>query len=154
MTQLRFAAATDLAALDDIERRAFPDPWSRAMLEAELSSPYSFLLVAEEEEGRPPVAYAAFRTAADEAELLRLAVVPEERGRGFGRALVDRGLERLAWEGVRSCFLEVREDNAHARSLYEHAGFQCTGRRRGYYRDGADALVYVQEVPSRVTQDR
>jgi ribosomal-protein-alanine N-acetyltransferase len=144
---LRFAAAPDLPALHDIERRAFPDPWSRVMLEAELSSPYSFLLVAAPTEGRAPVAYAAFRTAAEEAELLRLAVIPEERHRGLGRALVDRGLERLVWEGIGSCFLEVREDNAHARRLYEHAGFTCTGRRRAYYRDGSDALVYVRAVP-------
>lgn len=144
MIHLRFAAPTDLGALTEIERRAFPDPWSRLVLEAELSSPYSFLLVAAPAEDLPPEAYAAFRTAADEAELLRLAVTPEARGKGLGRALVDRGLERLAWEGIRSCFLEVREDNTPARRLYEDAGFTCTGRRRGYYRDGADALVYVR----------
>lgn len=149
MTHLRFAARTDLAALAEIERRAFPEPWSRAVLEGELSSPYGFVLVAAPAEDRAPVGYAAFRTAADEAELLRLAVVPEERGRGIGRELVERGLERLSWEGIASCFLEVREGNAHARLLYEHTGFTCTGRRRGYYRDGADALVYVRGVPGR-----
>ena len=150
MTHLRFAAPTDLGALTEIERRAFPEPWSRLVLEAELSRPSSFVLVAAPDEDREPVAYAAFRTAADEAELLRLAVIPEERGKSLGRALVDRALEHLAGEGVRGCFLEVREDNAHARRLYQDAGFRCTGRRRGYYRDGADALVYVRGVAGRV----
>lgn len=143
---LRFARRDDLPALDRIERHAFPDPWSRATLAAELESPYGFRLVAAPAEDEPPVAYAAFRTAAKEAELLRLAVLPEARGRGFGRALLDRGLERLAWEGITSCFLEVREDNEHARRLYEHAGFLRTGRRCSYYQDGADALVYVRAV--------
>lgn len=143
---LRFATPADLSALVDIEREAFPDPWSRTMLEAELESPYGFQLVASESEDRPPVAYAVFRTAAEEAELLRLAVLPTVRGRGYGRVLLDRGLERLAWEGIGGCFLEVREDNEHARRLYEQAGFACTGRRRRYYRDGADALVYVRTL--------
>jgi len=143
---IRFADRADLPALERIEREAFPDPWSRTMLEAEVESPYGFQLVAASAAAPPPVAYAAFRTAAKEAELLRLAVLPDERGQGYGQALLDRGLDRLAWEGIQSCFLEVREDNEHARQLYENADFKLTGRRRGYYRDGADALVYARSV--------
>lgn len=144
MPHLRFAALADLEALEEIERRAFPDPWSRSMLEGELESPYAFQLVVAPQEGARLVGYAAFLTAAEEAELLRLAVLPEERGRGYARALVERGLERLSWEGIERCFLEVREGNAAARGLYEDLGFRRAGRRKGYYKDGSDALIYVR----------
>lgn len=143
---LRCASPADLPTLVEIERQTFPEPWSRAVLEAELAGPFGFLLVASPAQDEPPVAYAAFRTAAEEAELLRLAVLPEQRHRGLGRALVDRGLERLARQGVGRCFLEVREHNEDARRLYERAGFTAVGRRRRYYRDGSDALVYVRRV--------
>lgn len=90
--------------------------------------------------------YAAFRHAAGEAELLRLAVLPEERRRGVARALFFEGAGRLQAESVQVIFLEVRLDNAPAIALYESLGFTRAGRRRGYYRDGTDALVYVLEI--------
>jgi ribosomal-protein-alanine N-acetyltransferase len=40
-------------------------------------------------------------------------------------------------------FLEVRESNAAARTLYENAGFEQTGRRRSYYTSPLeDAILY------------
>jgi ribosomal-protein-alanine N-acetyltransferase len=102
--------------------------------------------VASRGEADPPAGYAAFRHAAGEAELLRLAVVPGERRRGIAQALVAEGLERLEREGVQVCFLEVRVDNVSAVALYERLGFARIGRRRGYYRDGTDALIFALEL--------
>jgi ribosomal-protein-alanine N-acetyltransferase len=102
--------------------------------------------VAAREEAAPPAGYAAFRHAAGEAELLRLAVLPEERRRGIARALVAEGIERLLAAGVQVCFLEVRADNGPAIALYERLGFARIGRRRGYYRDGSDALRFALEL--------
>lgn len=134
----------DLGAVTDLEQAAFKDFWPREMLAYEIEHPQSVLLLASL--GGRPAGYAAFRHAAGEAELLRLAVRPEERRRGVAQALVREGFERLCDEGVQVCFLEVRQDNAPAIALYERLGFVRNGRRRGYYRDGTDALIYVHEL--------
>jgi ribosomal-protein-alanine N-acetyltransferase len=140
---VRAAAEADLDAIAGLEEAAFQDPWPREMLAYEVAHPHSVLLVASCEEGTPPAAYAAFRHAAGEAELLRVGVAPGFRRRGFARALLIEGLERLRAAEVQVCYLEVRVDNRSAIYLYESLGFSCTGLRRGYYRDGADALIFV-----------
>lgn len=71
--------------------------------------------------------------AADEAEILMVAVAPAEQGRGLGRRLIARHLSRLAARGVRRVFLEVDEGNEPALRLYTRAGFMQVGRRPGYY---------------------
>jgi ribosomal-protein-alanine N-acetyltransferase len=134
----------DLGAIAELEEAAFQDFWPREMLAYEIEHPQAVLLLARL--GGRPVGYAAFRHAAGEAELLRLAVRPEERRRGIARALVAEGFERLREEDVQVCFLEVRQDNASAIALYERLGFARNGRRRAYYRDGTDALIYVHEL--------
>jgi ribosomal-protein-alanine N-acetyltransferase len=141
--RVRPAREADLDAIAGLEEVAFHDPWPREMLAYELCHPHSVLLVATCVADRPPAAYAAFRHAAGEAELLRVGVGPAFRRRGLARALLVEGLERLRDAEVQVCFLEVRVDNQPAIHLYESLGFSCTGLRRGYYRDGADALIFV-----------
>jgi ribosomal-protein-alanine N-acetyltransferase len=76
-----------------------------------------------------------------------VAVALEERGRGTGRRLIEAALERVRQRGARECFLEVRESNVIARSLYERCGFQAIGRRRSYYtRPVEDALVMRRDL--------
>ena len=77
------------------------------------------------------------RIAADEAEILSVAVARAQRGRGLARALLRLHLGRLAGLGVRSVFLEVGEDNEAALRLYDRAGFEEVGRREAYYAHGA-----------------
>ncbi len=81
------------------------------------------------------------RVAADEAEVLTLAVDPTAQRRGIGRALLEQALDTARQLGASAIFLEVAAGNAPARALYAAAGFVMVGRRRGYYRDGGDALV-------------
>jgi len=81
------------------------------------------------------------RVAADQAEILALAVIPAVRRQGRGAALLAAAEARAAAAGAAAMFLEVAEPNAPARSLYARAGYAPAGRRRAYYPDGADALV-------------
>ena len=84
----------------------------------------------------------ASREAADEAEILNLAVARDWRRRGIGRRLIETALQGAVAAGVRRVFLEVRESNAVARVFYRRLGFTETGRRRGYYHHPAeDALL-------------
>jgi ribosomal-protein-alanine N-acetyltransferase len=140
---VRSAREADLDRIAQLEELAFHDPWPREMLAYELAHPHAVLLVASSDAGGPPDAYAAFRHAVGEAELLRVGVDPEARRQGLARALLMEGLERLRGLDVQLCFLEVRVDNKPALDLYESLGFSCTGHRRGYYRDGTDALIFV-----------
>jgi [ribosomal protein S18]-alanine N-acetyltransferase len=73
------------------------------------------------------------RRAADEAEILSIAVTASRRRRGLARRILDLHLRRLAGLGVRAVLLEVDEENTPARRLYARAGFQEVGRREGYY---------------------
>ena len=73
------------------------------------------------------------RLAADEAEILSVAVASRQRGRGLARRLLDLHLRRLAGLGARAVFLEVDEHNTAAIKLYDRAGFREVARRPNYY---------------------
>ena len=100
--------------------------------------------------GRALHGFILSRLAAGEAEILSVAVASARRGRGLARALLNLHLRRLAGLGARAVFLEVDEDNAPARRLYQRAGFREVGRRPGYYQQGRDqaatALVLRRDL--------
>ncbi len=81
------------------------------------------------------------RVAADEAEILTLAVLPEARRHGLGRALLAAAMAEAAARGALSMVLEVGARNAPAQALYAGAGFGRVGLRTGYYGGGEDALI-------------
>lgn len=136
----------DLPRLAELEAAGFADPWSPEILAAELAHPGAVMLVADGGGGGPPEGYACFRLGVGEAELLRVAVAPEARGRGLGRRLIAAGFERLRAAGAARCHLEVRPSNASALAVYHALGFEICGRRPAYYRDGSEALVLRREL--------
>jgi [ribosomal protein S18]-alanine N-acetyltransferase len=83
--------------------------------------------------------------AADELEILNLAVEPARRRRGIGSRLLDQALVFGRQSGARRAFLEVRESNNAAREFYASRGFAAIARRRGYYRQPVeDALLMAR----------
>lgn len=124
-------------ALSAIHSRAFPSDefWDERIIAGQLSQPGVFGLL--DKRGGMLLA----RVAADEAEVLTLAVVPERRQLGLGGALVRAAAAEALCLGAGRMFLEVSVRNQAARSLYRSLGFAQVGRRRGYYADGTDALV-------------
>lgn len=124
--------------------RAFtvPRPWSAAEFEAMLASPLVFAELR-------PGGLALCRVVEDEAELLTIAVDPDRRRQGIGRALIA-GLEAEArTRRAGRLFLEVAADNPAAIGLYRQAGFAATGRRPGYYRpsEGPPVDAILMEKP-------
>ena len=81
------------------------------------------------------------RVAADEAEVLTLAVVGAARRAGVGRRLLAAAMGEAARRGAASMFLEVGERNGAALGLYAGAGFVAVGRRERYYAGGEAAVV-------------
>lgn len=134
--------ADDLAA---IHAASFARGWSIDEMEQLLNDRAVIACVLYREGRERPVGFAASRIAADEAEVLSIAVAERRRGAGGGQALLARHLGRLAGEGVRRVVLEVDEDNAAALALYDRFGFQAVGRRAAYYRraDGSRGAAKV-----------
>jgi [ribosomal protein S18]-alanine N-acetyltransferase len=139
---LRPAEVRDIAAIAAIERSCFADPWSAESFRRLLNVPPAIFLVALFPP-EPEIAGYIIAFAVDlDAELLNVAVDPKYRGRGLAGQMVDAVLIDLGARGVRAVFLEVRESNAAARSLYASRGFSEIGRRAKYYRRPVeDALV-------------
>ena len=132
----------DLAAIETIERRSYPTPWSRSMFAGELAKPSSLCLGAFEGDEEELVGYLIISRYVDAWHVMNVAVAPEHRKRGIATALLDRLFELTAGDGRRGYTLEVRVSNDVAIRLYERAGFKPRGIRRGYYTDNReDALI-------------
>ncbi|MCL1832085.1 MAG: GNAT family N-acetyltransferase [Oscillospiraceae bacterium] len=108
-----------------LERACFAQPWQSVTL-----TEHSVYVVED-------YGYALGVHVGGEYELLRLCVLPDERGQGKGRSLLERFMNNC--NGV--VFLEVASRNVHAVRLYEQCGFVENGRRKAYYGDD-DAVCY------------
>jgi [ribosomal protein S18]-alanine N-acetyltransferase len=132
----------DLAAIEEIERRSYPTPWSRSMFAGELSKSSSLCLGAWDDEVARLVGYMIISRYVDAWHVMNLAVDVLYRRRGIATMLLDRLFEVTAGEERRGYTLEVRVSNADAIRLYERMGFRARGVRRGYYTDNReDALI-------------
>lgn len=111
-------------------------------------------LEADEARRTVPIAGAIACSASDDfADLLRVVVAPESRGRGLGAELVRMGLAWMAGKGAARALLEVRFDNTPAIALYRAFGFETVTIRHDYYGPGADAWVMersLTEIPSEI----
>ncbi len=137
MTEPVACTGVHAAVMAAIHAGAFPsaETWDAAAIATLLGQPGVFGCV----DTRGGMVMA--RQAADEAEVLTLAVQPAVRGCGIGAGLLAAAARRAAGLGAAVLFLEVSEANGPARRLYARAGFVQAGLRRGYYADGASALV-------------
>jgi ribosomal-protein-alanine N-acetyltransferase len=146
----------DLAAIETIERRSYPTPWSRSMFAGEISKPSSICLGAFDSESHELLGYLIISRYVDAWHVMNVAVEPEHRRRGIATALLDRLFELTVEDGRRGYTLEVRVSNTQAIALYERLGFQARGIRRGYYTDNReDALIMWKDpvIPSRAGND-
>jgi len=131
----------DLAAIEVIERSAYPTPWSRSMFAGELSKPSSVCLGAFDDDD-VLVGYLITSRYVDAWHVMNVAVAPDLRRRGIASALLGRLFELTATDDRRGYTLEVRVSNTGAIALYEGLGFETRGVRRGYYTDNReDALI-------------
>lgn len=114
-------------------------PWTRQDLAELLASPgvAGMMLAA----ACGDAGFALWRVAADEAELLTIAVRPIHRRQGVGRRLLMAAIDHARGAGARSLYLEVGKDNPAARALYDREGFRAVGSRPAYYRRGSAPAV-------------
>jgi ribosomal-protein-alanine N-acetyltransferase len=141
---LSAAGPRDAVALAALHAASFNRGWSEIELEQLLTD--RSVVADRAVRGRRILGFILSRRAADEAEILSVAVARAAQGRGLARRLLDLHLRRLAGIGLRAVFLEVDEDNEPARRLYARAGFREVGRRPGYYAGGKGALVLRRDL--------
>src|SRR5205823_10058156 len=93
--QLRRLGLADLDAIERIEKRSYPTPWSRSMFAGELAKPSSICLGAFEESGEL-LGYLIISRYVDAWHVMNVAVEPEHRRRGIATTLLDRPFELTA----------------------------------------------------------
>ncbi|MGE0151891.1 MAG: ribosomal protein S18-alanine N-acetyltransferase [Reyranellaceae bacterium] len=143
----------ELADAEALHRASFPAawdrPWSRQSFAEMLAMPGTFGLMARDA-GNAALGLIVVRAAADEAEILTIAVAPALRRQGIGAALIAAARTEARGRGARRLHLEVAEDNFAARKLYAGLGFAAVGKRAGYYARGslgsAAAILMAQPV--------
>jgi len=163
LVNLRPATAADIPRIIELDR-ACPTAghWTESRYRQAIQTGVEqrFVLVVEASspaattQGREELGLFGFLVAchvAPEWELENIAVASVARRKGLGARLLDALIAYARQTDSESVFLEVRESNTTARTLYERAGFEQTGRRKAYYADPAeDAILYrLQIVPAR-----
>jgi [ribosomal protein S18]-alanine N-acetyltransferase len=125
------ATLRDAPRLAQLHGASFHRGWGEGEFESMLTERNT--LVHRLRLGRKTIGFAVSRMAADEAEILSIAIDAGYRGRGLSRDFLLTHLGHLAGHGVRTIFLEVEENNQPARRLYERTGFAVVGQRERYY---------------------
>lgn len=128
-----------LNTLAEIEKACFHAPWSADMLREELGK--GIFLVAEQDGA--VAGYVGCQTVLDEGYITNVAVSPDCRRQGIGRALIAELTERAKRAGLAFVTLEARESNAPAITLYEGAGFRRVGVRKNFYTAPAEDAVLM-----------
>ena len=133
-----------LSEIAALEALCFSEPWSEGALELLLcESATGFVCLCD---GRVQ-AYGGMLIAPDEGQITNVAVHPEARRMGLGRAIVDALINEARARGLEQISLEVRVSNLAAIALYEKVGFAVEGRRKNFYRRPTeDALVMLKSI--------
>lgn len=128
---IRELRLSDLTELMEIENASFTMPWSRVDYETSFCLPTDVRLAAEMD-GRL-IGYGVFSVTEEEAEVLTIAVKPEDRRQGAAAALMTTFFKIAEELSLQRIFLEVRVSNEGAKKLYRELGFEVINVRRDYY---------------------
>lgn len=134
----------DLDAVLAIEQASFPTPWRREHFQHEIVATYSFPFVAEY--NGIVSGYVCLMSLFEEAQILDIAVAPEQRGRGIARLLMDHAVAVAREKEAELLALEVCFSNDAAIILYERCGFVRTGLRQKYYEGRDDAVLMEMDL--------
>jgi ribosomal-protein-alanine N-acetyltransferase len=136
-----------------LEEACFSAPWTRKMLEAELTgNQFAHFLVALERTGAETgegriVGYHCFWIVFEELRLMNLAVLESMRRQGIGRALVTEAIRMGLAQATTRAVLEVRASNEAARTLYQRMGFVQISARPQYYTNPVEDAVLMEMDP-------
>jgi ribosomal-protein-alanine acetyltransferase len=146
--RIRESVPFDLAAILQIEHsNPSAAHWNEASYAELWNNPQSSRICFVAENDGELLGFVIGKEVAAEYELENIAVKPEAKQQGIGRALLQHLVSRVTAAEGEKLLLEVRDSNEPARKLYESQGFVISGRRKGYYRDPTeDALLYEKKI--------
>ena len=146
ISKIRNFRAADAPAIAEILRdSAEAAQWPPESYARLAESPGGLVLVCEANDR--PVGFLAARQAADEAEILNIGVLRDFRRKGVASALLLAALDEFRRSAIARVFLELRESNLPARTLYERHGFVPSGRRKAYYlQPTEDAVCMLRKL--------
>ena len=121
---------SDLEWVAARDAELYPFPWSEGNFADSMSAGYACWVMLD---GTERVGYGVLMMVIDEAHILNISIVADRQRGGFGRRLLGQFADVARADGARRLLLEVRPSNGPALALYERAGFQTIGRRKGYY---------------------
>jgi ribosomal-protein-alanine N-acetyltransferase len=124
-----------------LEGECFSDPWTKAMFESEVGSPFTVYFVALA--GDEVAGYAGMWKILDEGHITNIAVSPRYRRKGLGSLLLNKLIEIAEENKIKVLMLEVRKSNEAAIGLYVKKGFEQVGLRRNYYADNNEDAVLM-----------
>ncbi len=130
------------AAVAEIEKLCFSNPWSEVTVSSEIKSGFSDFFGAFSE-GKL-AGYIGGRTVAGETEIFNVAVSPEFRRKGIAKALIEKFIGTVREKETQVIFLEVRSSNLPAIALYEKNGFVFCGLRKNYYTNPTENALLMR----------
>ncbi len=135
----------DLNSLLDLDQRCLGGMWAVKSYQQEIENSCSHWLVLTVAEKDQIIGAGAFWAVLEEAHITLLMIDPDFQGQGFGFLLLQNLLRKAVILQLERATLEVNVNNHKAIALYQKAGFQVAGRRKGYYQEtGEDALILWQ----------
>ena len=125
--------------------------WRESSYDSEIKNVLSTYVIAEIDEKQ--IGFAGDWCVAEEAQIMRVGVIPEYRQNGIGKKLVVALMNDALNKGCDTVTLEVKSQNKAAITLYERCGFQIVGKRLSYYADGSDALLMTCDLKDEKKED-
>ncbi len=142
-TTVYIAKTNDARDIANIEKICFSDPWSEKSVDGHLSLDFSVNIVAKQSD--KTVGYILGQRLYDEFEVLRIATLPQYRRMGIGEMMLSEFFRISGFGDGCRCFIEVRESNAAAVSLYRKVGFLTTGERKNYYNHPRENAIILEK---------
>jgi ribosomal-protein-alanine N-acetyltransferase len=151
--ELRKARGRDLESLERIERSSFHEERFQRWLLQSMIGEKGFMTLVAVDEGEV-VGYGSIHLPGPgPARIISVAVLPERRGAGIGRSILEAMEAECARMGVSSLCLEVAISNLVALHLYVSKGYEVKGTIPGYYGEGKDAFYMVKNLTERMVDE-
>lgn len=141
MIHFRTLLPEDAEGVAAVERESFPTPWSREDFWREASNEFAYYIVALDD--ADIIGFCGCWISFEEAQVTNIALTASQRGRGLGKALMEKLMCAAAERGVERMTLEVRPSNTPALRLYEGLGFAAVGVRKKYYQDNDEDAILM-----------
>ncbi len=139
----KYLNSSDIDLILSIQRDNFPDGWNERQLISGFNDNLSVICLEDKGE---TVGLIIYSLAVDTADIEGVVVITSARKKGYGKKLVEFALSELKSKNIGKVFLEVRESNFPAISLYNSCGFSKISVRKKYYSDGENAIVMLREI--------